>query len=381
MKSLRIGLVLDDTLDSPDGVQQYVLLVGEWLASRGHDVYYLVGETSRTDRPGIHSLARNKKVRFNGNTMSVPLPVSLRRCRQTLDKLQLDVLHVQVPYSPHMAGRLIRLASAHTAIVGTFHILAYSKRELYANKFLKLLNAQTGRRFDKMMATSEPARLFASSVYGYEAEVVANPIDLQRFTRPIKPASKKPQIIFLGRLVARKGALYLLRAITSLRDRQLYNGDFSVVIGGKGKLYDELMSYIETHRLGDVVRLVGFVDEKDKVDFLAQADVAVFPSVSGESFGISLLEAFACANGPVIAGDNPGYRSVMSGLPNAEHQLVVPRQTEQFAHMLAMWLSDTKQRTQVAHTQHQYVRNFDIRQIGERIESIYNEALRLRRQS
>lgn len=381
MKSLRIGLVLDDTLDSPDGVQQYVLLVGEWLASRGHRVYYLVGETARTDRPGIHSLARNKKVRFNGNTMSVPLPVPARRCRQVLDRLQLDILHIQVPYSPHMAGRLIKLASADTAVVGTFHILAYSRRELYANKFLKLLNARTGRRFDRMMATSEPARLFASDVYGYDAQVVANPIDVRRFARPIKKTAKKPQIVFLGRLVARKGALYLLQAIAAMRDRQLYTGDFSVLIGGKGKLHSQLEACVRAHHLEQEVRLTGFVDEADKVDFLAGADIAVFPSVSGESFGISLLEAFACANGPVIAGDNPGYRSVMSGLNDAENQLVKPRDIERFAHLLARWLSDSKGRQAAARTQRAYVENFAIEKIGARIEAVYDEALRLRRQS
>ena len=36
--ALKIGIVLDTSLDPPDGVQQYVLAVGEWLRSQGHDV-------------------------------------------------------------------------------------------------------------------------------------------------------------------------------------------------------------------------------------------------------------------------------------------------------------------------------------------------------
>ncbi len=44
-KSLKIGLVLDDGLDKPDGVQQYILAIGEWLRSQGNDVHYLVGQT------------------------------------------------------------------------------------------------------------------------------------------------------------------------------------------------------------------------------------------------------------------------------------------------------------------------------------------------
>lgn len=46
---MRAGLVLDDTLDTQDGVQQYVLTTGSWLRDQGHDVHYLVGQTVRTD--------------------------------------------------------------------------------------------------------------------------------------------------------------------------------------------------------------------------------------------------------------------------------------------------------------------------------------------
>ena len=48
-RKLTVGLVFDDSLDRPDGVQQYVQRVAEWLTSQGHDVHFLVGETIRTD--------------------------------------------------------------------------------------------------------------------------------------------------------------------------------------------------------------------------------------------------------------------------------------------------------------------------------------------
>src|ERR1700760_451276 len=104
---MKIGLVLDDTLDTPDGVQQYVIQVGTWLTAQGHEVHYLVGATERTDIPHIHSLSRNLKVKFNGNRMSMPLPTSKRTLKRFLHEQQFDVLHVQVPYSPFMAGRLL----------------------------------------------------------------------------------------------------------------------------------------------------------------------------------------------------------------------------------------------------------------------------------
>src|SRR5688572_33467442 len=127
MNKLKVGLVLDGSLDKTDGVQQYVLILGKWLASEGHEVHYLVGETERTDLPNIHSLTRNVSVRFNKNRMSTPLPANLRPIRRLLQQEQFDVLHVQVPYSPVLAGRIIKAADARTAVVGTFHILPHSK--------------------------------------------------------------------------------------------------------------------------------------------------------------------------------------------------------------------------------------------------------------
>ncbi len=44
---MKIGFVLDDGLDKPDGVQQYILALGNELASKGHEVRYLVGETKQ----------------------------------------------------------------------------------------------------------------------------------------------------------------------------------------------------------------------------------------------------------------------------------------------------------------------------------------------
>jgi Glycosyltransferase Family 4 len=119
---MKIGFVLDDTLDSTDGVQQYVLTLGKWLKDQGHDVHYLVGATKRRDIPDVHSLSRNMSVRFNGNQMSMPLPAKKFEITALLSTEKFDVLHVQVPYSPLLAHRVIMAAPPQTAIIGTFHI-------------------------------------------------------------------------------------------------------------------------------------------------------------------------------------------------------------------------------------------------------------------
>lgn len=374
---MKIGLVLDDTLDTQDGVQQYVLQVGGWLSSQGHEVHYLVGQTSRTDIPNVHVLSRNIGVRFNGNRMSMPLPVSRHRLKVFLDQQQFDVLHVQVPYSPFMAGRLVRVAPARTAIVGTFHILPYSGLVTFANRLLAVANNRSGKRFDRMLAVSAPAMMFAREIYGYQAEVVPNPIHLAQFSGA-QSSSPTANIVFLGRLVARKGAMYLLEAISYLRERQLYQGDFRVYVGGKGELATELAAYVEANKLSDVVTLQGFVEEAAKPAFLAQADIAVYPSLAGESFGIVLLEAMAASRGVVLAGNNPGYASVMQPYPG---QLFDPKNVEAFAELLAWYLIHPESRGRASELQHEYVQHFDVDVVGTRLVTIYTNALQRRTQS
>ncbi len=372
-RKLTIGLVFDDSLDRPDGVQQYVQRVAEYLSAEGHEVHFLVGETLRTDLKNVRSLSRNLRVRFNGNTMSMPMPTSKIDLKKVLSEHNFDVLHIQVPYSPFMAGRLMKLAGPKTAIVGVFHILPYSGIVVLANRLLALANSVSGKRFTIMMAVSPPAKKFAEKLYGYDCEVVPNPIRVSDFTtKTQKTTNQKPRIVFLGRLVERKGARHLLEAVAYMRKNNMYAGDFEVVIGGKGELLEQLRQYTHDEGLKDIVSFPGFVPEDDKAELLAGADVAVFPSISGESFGISLLEAMAASRGVVLAGNNPGYASVMHGLTN---RLVKPMETAQFAQSLAHWLSDENARVKAALEQKEYVKQYDIEIVGAQIEKVYAEAI------
>ena len=375
---MKIGFVLDDGLDSTDGIQQNILTLGAWLRVRGHEVHYLVGETKRTDLEHVHSMSRNIKVSFNGNALTIPLPTRRRKITFVLDELSLDVIHIQTPYSPFMGGKVLRHGHTRSATVSTFHILAYTKLVVWASSVLRLLNLPTSRYIDAHVAVSAPAEQFARQTYGYrDVVVLPNPFDYQRFfVEPTISDGKQPvHVVFLGRLVPRKGAMELLRAVEHLLS--LTKRPFVVTVGGKGAELARLQAFVEERGLSDVVRFAGFVAEEDKVAFLAQADVVVFPSISGESFGISLLEGMASARGVVLAGDNPGYTSVMS--PDFAGQLMNPKDTEAFAHTLAHWLESAEARHNVAQAQKQYVRQFDVEVVGPKLLRIYEETLQKRR--
>jgi phosphatidylinositol alpha-mannosyltransferase len=374
---LKIGLVVDDTLDKPDGVQQYVLSIGEWLTGQGHEVHYLAGETSRTDLPNIHSLSRNIHVRFNGNRLSIPMPTSRKRLRTLLETEKFDVLHVQMPHSPWLAHRLVLAAPVQAAIIATFHIVAYSKFVELATKVLALWTRKSVRRFDKILSVSSAAVAYAKATYGITTTISPNVIDYARFqsAEPFPEYSgTTPTILFLGRLVPRKGCKVLLEAAAEL----VAQGDipsFKVLVCGKGPLKEELEAFAAANNIGDIVTFTGFVEEADKPRFYASADISVFPSSGGESFGIVLLEAMASGKAAVLGGDNSGYRSVLEPDP---YLLFAPQDASALAQKLKELLTNETLRQEKASWGTEYTRNFDVNVVGQQLTEIYAQALRKR---
>jgi phosphatidyl-myo-inositol alpha-mannosyltransferase len=372
---MKIALLCDDTLDTTDGVQQYVLTLGAWLASDGHEVHYLTSETARTDIPNIHSLAGHIRVRFNGNRNNMPLPARTKAVRTLLAKEKFDIIHVQMPYSPLLAGRIIALAPKQTKIIGTFHVFPENKLMTVGTWLLGSFVKRQLKRFDALLAVSTAAQDFAKQTFRIDTQIVPNMTGLSNFPAPKDIQGRKTvKIVFLGRLVERKGSIYLLQALNELvRMQPEIKKAISVVIAGKGPLMDSLQAYARDTGLDTITEFPGYIAEADKADLLASADIAVFPSTGGESFGISLIEAMSATPGPVIAGDNAGYRTVMEG---AEAQLIKPEDTKAFARLLNTYISDAGLRKKAHVWQQTHVSQYDTPKVGAQIVQVYTDVLR-----
>lgn len=373
---LSIGLVFDDSLDRPDGVAQYVKTLGAWLSREGHEVSYLVGETKMAEWSGgkIYSLSKNKTVSFNGNKLTIPLPGSGRAIRRFMRGRHFDVIHVMVPYSPFMAAHVIKSAPDSTAIVGTFHIFPSGRVSVAGSKLLRIALGSTLKKFDEIVSVSRPAADFAKSGYRVSSEVIPNPVELSFFRQDKAPSEIKGQIVFLGRLVKRKGAAQLIDAFARL---SRINPDARLLIAGAGPRRSVLEAKVRKLGLSAKVNFLGYIDEKDKPKILASSAVACFPSLYGESFGIVLIEAMAAGAGAVLAGDNPGYRSVLGKKPKL---LIDPLDTAEFANRLNELLIDERERARIKSWQRQAVRQYDIDVVGGQITHLYKRRIaRLRK--
>jgi phosphatidylinositol alpha-mannosyltransferase len=367
--SLKIAYVLDGGLEKPDGVQQYILALGAWMKSQGHSVRYLVsGKIAPGITDGI-SLSRSMKVISNGNRLTIPLPANRATLRQVIKDEKFDVLHVQTPYSPMMGEQLIFLSPDTTAVIGTFHIVPKNALLDVGDWILGHYCYFSARHFDKMLSVSSAAQKIAKRDFNLESDILPNVIDYERFNtaQPFQEyMGDKTTILFFGRLVPRKGCKLLLQAIKQLTDRGISN--FKVIVCGTGPQAKELKNYVMHNGLEQIVEFKGFIEEKDKPRYYASADISVFPSNGGESFGIVLLEAMASGKAAVLGGDNVGYRSVLSPKPEL---LFDPKDVTALAGKIEELLSNEKLRADQANWAKEYSREFDVNVLCKEIEDIY----------
>ena len=366
-KQIKIAFVIDDSLDRNDGVQQYVKTLGDWTARQGHNVCYFAGETKTSSLPGgrVYSLARNINVTFNGNKLSIPLPATTKKIMKALATEKPDILHVQVPHSPFMAQKVINASYRTTAVLGTFHILPAGKLQVFASKLLKIYYGKNLQKFDQFVSVSQPAQEFAKQAFKIDSDVLPNVVDVSKFKNEAK--ANKKRIVFLGRLVERKGAQHLINACALVKQEI---ADFELIIAGDGPEKDELRRLADELGISQNTNFLGYINENDKPDLLGSARIACFPSLYGESFGIVLIEAMAAGSKVVLGGDNPGYNSVLGPRPEL---LFDPTDKNKLAKLLIKYLNDDESTQVIYEWQTEYVKQFDVATVGTELLKIYDK--------
>ncbi|MGB5107192.1 MAG: glycosyltransferase family 4 protein [Candidatus Zixiibacteriota bacterium] len=117
----------------------------------------------------------------------------------------------------------------------------------------------------------------------------------------------EPTILYLGRLKKYKSVHHVIAAMPQIRKSV---AKARLLIVGSGDHLNELKALAEKLALGDCVEFVGFVSEKEKLEYLRRSHVSVYPSPK-EGWGITNIEANACGT-PVVAANSPGLRDSVS---------------------------------------------------------------------
>jgi colanic acid/amylovoran biosynthesis glycosyltransferase len=195
-------------------------------------------------------------------------------------------------------------------------------------------------------------------------------VDTDRF-RPGDPALRRPgQVLFVGRLVAKKGLVHLIRAMQRLGAER---PDAEVVVAGDGSLREALAREAAARRVP--VRFLGVQTPAQVLDLMQRSALLCAPSVvtaSGDAEGLPMTIVEAQAAGlPVIASPSGGSAD---GFQDGESGILVPAGDEdRLAAALRALLSDPSRRDRMAAAARDLaVRHFDLRRQTARLEEIYD---------
>lgn len=314
-----------------------------------------------TDGPppdaGVTALGKSIPLSSNGSVAPIApdLSCALRTIRALRDE-DFDVVHLHEPLVP--GPTLTTLLFTEVPLVGTFHRAGASA----AYDLLKPVVRPLANRLGVRCAVSEDARSTAHDALGGDYELVFNGIEIERFSKAETVESERPTILFMGRHEPRKGLDVLLSAARSLP------ADVRILIGSDGPQTAELKA---ASRDDPRIEWLGRVTDEEKATLLRSADVFCAPSVSGESFGVVLLEAMA-ASTPIVASDLPGYRNVAR--PDEHALLVEPGDDRALAAALRRVLDDGALRRRLVEAGEARAREFSMDHLAERYLELYERA-------
>jgi len=310
---MKVGIVVPYSWSFWGAVVEHAELQAEALRGHGVDTRTIIGNdppgsftrvlhprSGRHDTPpaDVIPVGRSVIVPANGTLPNIVLsPRTVFRMRRALERERFDLLHVHEPMTPAISVAALSLFRG--PMVGTFHAhgaLGWMRFAMPAWGFL-------ANRLDRRIAVSPYARETAARWLPGDYEVVPNGVLIPP---EADPHGRQHQILFAGRQEARKGLHVLLHAWAEIHRRT----GARLRIAGADPLAVRLL--LTRERVSDEgIDILGFLPQEELTAELLRSKALVAPSLGGESFGMVLTRAFACAT-PVIASDIDGYREVMT---------------------------------------------------------------------
>lgn len=370
---MKVGLVIDDRINRPGGVQEYVLGLYDFLKTKGHQpIIFTSGYYSKKQRQGRKIISFVKTFKLPpGGKKGISLTFGQdEKIKRVLAKEKPEILHVQGMPGP--LG-LTFLKHSNAINIMTFHIAHQGLLAEILAVSLSPLWKGMDEYLDGKIAISKVAANYAQKFCPGPFKIISIGIDLGRFQpKALKMAKFRDQkinILFVGRLDKRKGIEYLLKAFQRLAQDM---NNIRLIIVGDGPERQKAKDFVKEEELKNVV-FAGAVSRRDLPSWYATADIFCSPATHGESFGVVLLEAMASGL-PVVAFDNPGYRSIF---PDFARGFLVPNKNiSALTQALLILATNSGLRRELGQKNRQYAKGFSWEKVGGDVIKYYHQLLK-----
>jgi glycosyltransferase involved in cell wall biosynthesis len=222
-----------------------------------------------------------------------------------------DVVHVHWPLPMVVPGWAARWA-ASIPLVCSFHGVEMTFARAAPVPFLVPFLRRAIRTADAVTANSTYTASLIRDLYTRPVDIIpfgaTTPVPSE--VPPLEPGGPL-RLLFVGRLVERKGVHYLLEAVAAAREHVQLTLD----IVGQGPDRERLENQSDALDLEDVVRFHGFVSDADLARHYAHSHVFVLPAAPDakgdvEGLGVVLIEALSYGRA-VIASAAGGITDIV----------------------------------------------------------------------
>ena len=313
--------------------------------------------------PDVIPIGRSVIVPANGALPNIILsPRSFLRIKRVLERERFDLLHLHEPMTPVPCVATLALAEAPCV---TTHHAAGNLGWMYG---ATVMWGFLMDRVVKRIAVSERARDSAARHLPGEYEIIPNGVLIPD---EADAGDRENRVVFIGRHDPRKGMEVVLRAWSHVHAR---TGARLRVVGADPL---RVRLALAKHRLsGNGIDTLGPIDDEALTRELLSAKALAAPSLGGESFGMVLTRAFACAV-PAVASDIDGYRDVMTPRSGIS---VPPGDVDALSRGLVELLEDEPRRAELGREARRLVQeNYAWDNLARRLLDVYEQAMGTRR--
>lgn len=221
-------------------------------------------------------------------------------CRNLLKKNNYDLCHCWFTWPPGVIGYLLRKKIPYLVAMRGSDVPGYNERlKLLDSFFLKHITKAVWKKSEAVTSNSKRLMELAFRTYPVKGiKVIPNGVDLSHFNLKEEKSSDSFKFLFVGRLIVRKGVIYLLKALSELIKLDI---KCTLFIVGEGPDFSRLKRFCVDEKIDQYVEFIGSVNNEIIAAVYQQANVLILPSLV-ESLANVVLEAMASGL-PIITTD------------------------------------------------------------------------------
>jgi len=390
---MKIGIFTDIYKPTINGITISIDTFKESLEQKGHQVYIFAPtaqnaqiETNVFRLPAIDELSPKD--------FPIAMPF-LPALAETILKLKIDVVHIQLPFTVGFIGHRIakrynipEIHTYHTLLSEYSHYVPSELLQPLVRYGLKKLSKNFCNAVDINIAPSTSMKELLLS-YGVKKPIIVNPTGIQvnnykrlneadrrELFKKYHIPTDKFILLFAGRIAQEKNLTFLLDCF---RDILKEKPKTHLVFAGGGFPKDEKKLKTQIKKLGleQAATVTGYLEKPEIAKFFGAGDIFTFPSVT-ETQGIVLAEAMAGGT-PVVAMNVFGPKDIIK---NNIDGFLCKHNKKDFTGRTLELMNNEKLRKDFTREARQNVQRFSIEACTDRLISIYERGIerKLRRE-